>query len=103
MIQFIGFDYFSNFIENDLIEAIDVLPEKSAYPDNQLGRATKGAAKTLLAKVKIAHGRRVFCLPKKDKTILSLRDINKGYDMFLDNLGKKDNNITRDILSHMYV
>ena len=58
---------------------------------------------TLLAKVKIAHGRRVFCLPKKDKTILSLRDIDKGYDMFLDNLGKKDNNITGDILSHMYV
>ena len=58
---------------------------------------------TLLAKVKIAHGRRVFCLPKKDKTILSLRDINKGYDMFLDNLGKKEKNTSREILSHMYV
>ncbi len=39
------------FIENDLIESINVLPEKSEYPDNQLGRATKGAAKALLAKV----------------------------------------------------
>ena len=39
------------FIENDLIEAISVLPEKSTYPDIQLGRATKGAAKALLAKV----------------------------------------------------
>ena len=39
------------FIENDLMEAISVLPEKSAYSDIQLGRATKGAAKALLAKV----------------------------------------------------
>jgi hypothetical protein len=39
------------FIEIDLIESINVLPEKSEYPDNQLGRATKGAARTLLAKV----------------------------------------------------
>ena len=39
------------FIENDLIESINALPEKSNYADNQLGRATKGAAKTLLAKV----------------------------------------------------
>jgi hypothetical protein len=39
------------FIERDLIEAVDALPEKSAYADNQLGRATRGAAKTLLAKV----------------------------------------------------
>ena len=39
------------FIENDLIYAIGVLPEKSAYPEMELGRATKGAAKTLLAKV----------------------------------------------------
>ena len=58
---------------------------------------------TLLAKVKIAHGRRVFCLPKNEKTIISLRDINKGYDMFLDNLGKKEKNTSREILSHMYV
>lgn len=41
------------FIENDLIESINVLPEKSTYADNQLGRATIGAAKTLLAKVSL--------------------------------------------------
>ena len=39
------------FIENDLIESINILPEKSAYPENELGRATRGAAKTLLAKI----------------------------------------------------
>ena len=60
---------------------------------------------TLLAKVKIAHGRRVFCLPKDKKMIISLRDLNKGYDMFLDNnevKSRKDETAT-SILNHMYV
>lgn len=39
------------FIESDLQEAISFLPEKSQYPAADLGRATKGAAKALLAKV----------------------------------------------------
>ena len=39
------------FIEEDLTEAIILLPEKSEFPLSELGRATKGAAKTLLAKV----------------------------------------------------
>lgn len=39
------------FIEQDLLEAIQVLPEKSEYASVDLGRATKGAAKALLAKV----------------------------------------------------
>ncbi|MGB5982566.1 MAG: RagB/SusD family nutrient uptake outer membrane protein [Nonlabens sp.] len=39
------------FIEADLRYAIENLPLKSEYPMNELGRATKGAAQTLLAKV----------------------------------------------------
>lgn len=40
-----------SFIEQDLLDAIAVLPEKSEFLSSELGRATKGAAKTLLAKV----------------------------------------------------
>lgn len=40
-----------NFIENDLVDAIAVLPEKSDYPSGDLGRATKGAARGILAKL----------------------------------------------------
>src|SRR5690554_491281 len=39
------------YIEQDLQDAIEVLPEKSAYPSQDLGRATKGAARALLSKV----------------------------------------------------
>lgn len=37
-------------IENDLLEAIQLLPLKSQYAARDLGRATKGAAQALLAK-----------------------------------------------------
>lgn len=39
------------FIETDLLAAIDKLPRKNEYPAADLGRATKGAAQSLLAKV----------------------------------------------------
>lgn len=45
-----------DFIETDLLQAIDVLPEKSEYAANDLGRASKGAAKSLLAKVYLFQG-----------------------------------------------
>lgn len=59
---------------------------------------------TLLAKVKIAHGRRVFCLPIEKKMIINLKDMNKGYNMFLDiNEVKSRNDTTsKDILNQMY-
>lgn len=40
-----------NYIEQDLLYAIQTLPLKSAYESKDLGRATKGAAMALLAKV----------------------------------------------------
>lgn len=41
------------FIEDDLMFAIDNLPLKSEYAPNDLGRAPKGAALALMAKVKL--------------------------------------------------
>ncbi len=39
------------YIEQDLLDAINSLPNKDEYASNDLGRATKGAAQGLLAKV----------------------------------------------------
>lgn len=39
------------YIEQDLLDAIDILPLKSEYDTKDLGRATKGAAQAMLAKV----------------------------------------------------
>lgn len=44
-------DSIYQFIVGDLVDAIDVLPLKSEYNDDNLGRATRGAAQALLAKV----------------------------------------------------
>jgi starch-binding outer membrane protein, SusD/RagB family len=40
-----------NLIEQDLLDAIAALPEKSKYAAKDLGRATKGAARGILAKL----------------------------------------------------
>ena len=40
---------------------------------------------TLLSKVKIAHSKRVFCKPKDEKTQLTMVDLEKGLDMYLNN------------------
>ena len=58
-----------------------------------------------LAKTKIAHGRRVFCLKKEEKTIITLKDLDKGLERFLDNSEVKErkNDISKQILKHMYM
>lgn len=43
-------------IEQDLLDAIAVLPEKSDYTNADLGRVTKGAARGLLARTYLAQG-----------------------------------------------
>ena len=45
------------YIEQDLLDAIQKLPAKSGYASKDLGRATKGAAQALLAKVYLYQGK----------------------------------------------
>tara|TARA_R110002167_G_scaffold25257_6_gene87830 strand:- start:381 stop:1820 length:1440 start_codon:yes stop_codon:yes gene_type:complete len=59
------------FIETDLTEAITSLPEKSEYPISELGRATKGAAKALLAKVSMYQNKWQVVLTLTNEIIAS--------------------------------
>lgn len=56
-----------DFIETNLNEAISNLPE--SYPDNQLGHATKWAAKALLAKVYLYREKWAECKQTTDEII----------------------------------
>tara|TARA_A100001015_G_C14716005_1_gene604009 strand:+ start:407 stop:643 length:237 start_codon:yes stop_codon:yes gene_type:complete len=49
---------------------------------------------TLFSKIKISHGRRVFCLDKKERTIITKKDLDNGYKKYLDNRNetKKEEN-----------
>ena len=62
---------------------------------------------TLFAKVKIAHSRRVFCLPEDQKTIVSMKDMQKGLELYLNNDEVKSRKENKDMLSrihqHMYL
>ncbi len=57
---------------------------------------------TFLAKVKIAHGRRVFCLPVEQKLTINIKDLEKGYKFFLNNKNDKKKDLTKQILNQMY-
>jgi SpoVK/Ycf46/Vps4 family AAA+-type ATPase len=40
---------------------------------------------TILAKTKIAHSKRVFCKPESEKKKITIKDLEKGFEMFLKN------------------
>jgi len=61
---------------------------------------------TLFAKTKIAHSRRVFCLEPSAKKKLTLDDINKGLEIYLNNNNTKSKNEEENIkkmISYMYM
>ena len=60
---------------------------------------------TLFAKTKIAHSRRVFCLPKKEKKNLIKKDFDKGFKLFLlnDEVKSRKDDVISDVLNSMYV
>ena len=60
---------------------------------------------TFLSKVKIAHSKRVFCLPKEKKTIITRKDLEKGFTLFTENNNTNDKNEIKaeNILKHMYL
>lgn len=72
-------------IERDLLDALEALPEKSAYGSADLGRATKGAARGLLAKLHMLKKdfpkAEQYCLEIINSTQYSL--LNKYSDNFL--------------------
>ena len=45
---------------------------------------------TLFTKTKIAHSRRVFCLPLSEKKIITIDDLENGFKLFIDNPEVKD-------------
>jgi starch-binding outer membrane protein, SusD/RagB family len=58
-------------IETDLTAAIANMPERSAYPASELGRVTKGSAKTMLAKVAMYQRKWADVLRLTDEVIAS--------------------------------
>ena len=57
---------------------------------------------TLLSKIKIAHSRRVFCKPIEFKTKITLKDLEKGFEMFLKNEDVKKRRETDSINKMVY-
>lgn len=60
---------------------------------------------TLFAKTKIAHSRRVFCLDDSFKKHITIKDLNKGLEIYLKNEDSKEKEKEkyRSIINSMYV
>lgn len=61
---------------------------------------------TLLSKTKIAHSRRVFCRPESEKKRLTVKDLDKGFEIYLRNdeiKNKRDEEaLKRQLYSSIY-
>lgn len=57
---------------------------------------------TLLAKTKIAHGRRVFCKDESEKRVITQKDVDKGFSMFTDNKEVKNRADKQSFVPFMY-
>ena len=60
---------------------------------------------TLFAKIKIAHSRRVFCLDEEFKKKITLKDMNRGLEIFLKNDTNDNAKKTsiQKVISSMYI
>ena len=61
---------------------------------------------TLLTKIKITHSKRVFCRPEKEKKRIILKDLEKGFEIYLKNENKKsfkEKEQLNKILTSMYI
>jgi ATP-dependent 26S proteasome regulatory subunit len=78
-------------------------PIKDSWYENKMKYFTYFGRdmETLLAKVKIAHSKRVFCLDASQKKIITLEDMNKGFDIFFNNDEVK-NRDNADFYNSMY-
>jgi len=61
---------------------------------------------TLLAKTKIVHARRVFCKPQPEKMKITMKDLEKGFELYLKNdevKKRKEVESLKNIIKTMYV
>jgi len=57
---------------------------------------------TLLAKIKIAHSRRVFCKSKDTKKKLTMKDLEKGFEIYLKNEEVKSRKENAEMKTKLY-
>jgi hypothetical protein len=57
---------------------------------------------TVLAKTKIAHSKRVFCKPETEKRKINLKDLDKGFELYLKNDDIKNKRDELEMKKNLY-
>ena len=112
--EYSGKDLYDIFVKK-VHESGWLIEENDTFINNKWFEKNKDSFKfygrdieTLLAKTKIAHSRRVFCLAPDSKRIITLADLNKGLDIYLKNESfhnkdKEKEEKERKLFSHLYM
>ena len=57
---------------------------------------------TVLAKTKIAHSKRVFCRPESEKKKITIKDLDKGFEIYLKNDDVKNRKDEQEFKKQLY-
>jgi SpoVK/Ycf46/Vps4 family AAA+-type ATPase len=57
---------------------------------------------TVLAKTKIAHSKRVFCRPDSEKKKITIKDLDKGFEVYLKNDDVKNRKDEKEFKKNLY-
>ena len=57
---------------------------------------------TILAKTKIAHSKRVFCKPDNEKKKITIKDLEKGFELYLQNDDIKNRKDSENMKKQLY-
>jgi hypothetical protein len=76
-------DYGWKIMEND--QKTDIIPEEWFASRMDYFTTYGRDMETLFTKTKIAHSRRVFCLPNSEKKVITFADLENGFKLFTEN------------------
>ena len=58
---------------------------------------------TVLAKTKIAHSKRIFCRPESEKKKINLKDLDKGFEIYIKNDDVKNRKDEQEFKKQLYI
>ena len=56
----------------------------------------------MLAKTKIAHSKRIFCRPDSEKKKINWKDLDKGFEIYLNNDDVKNRKDEQEFKKQLY-
>lgn len=87
----------------EIVDPVKDCPLKFFNENREIFKFNGGDMETLFHMTRIAHARRVFCLPRNDKKKIVYEDIERALEIFINDESIKKRNNNSDIIPSMYI